>query len=96
MLRACKENRESKGSGFQKLDKVNAEAVQANLKTDFQRIAIKHHEEITKLLAKQRDYVDKIAQELLTVGEPSPAVPIQAEENILNILEDDEEPAESD
>ena len=90
MLRACKENRESKGSGFQKLDKVNAEAVQANLKTDFQRITIKHHEEVTKFLAKERDYVDKIAQELVTIKEPT-----QAEENILNILEDDEEPTES-
>ena len=57
---------------FRKQDKVNAETIQANLVADFQRIAIKHHEEDTKLVAKQRDYMDKVAQELLTVGEPMP------------------------
>ena len=47
------------------MDKVNVEAVQANLKKNFERIAIKHHEEVTKLLAKQLDNVDKIEQDYL-------------------------------
>ena len=67
----------------------------SNLKTDFHRIAIKHDEEVTNLQAKQQDYVDKIAQELLTVGETFPITPTQAEENILNIPEEDKEPPES-
>ena len=93
VLRADKANRNLKGSGFWKLDKANAEAVQANLKADFQRIAITHHEEIAKLLSKQWEYVEQIAKEALTVAEP---VLPAAEENILHILEDDEEdPAES-
>ena len=88
MLRADKANRDLKGSGFWKLDKETAEAVQANLKADFQRIAVTHHEEITKLLVKQRQYVKKIAEEALTVAEP---VRPAAEDSILHILEDDEE-----
>ena len=56
---------------------------------------IKHHEEVTKLLAKLRDYMDKIALELLTVREPIPTTSTHREENILNILEDDDDPAES-
>ena len=67
----------------------------SNLKTDFHRIAIKHDEEVTNLQAKQQDYVDKIAQELLMVGEHFPAASTQAEEKILNTLSDDKEPAES-
>ena len=51
---------------------------------------------MTKHLVKQRDYVDKIAQELLTVDELIPTMAPNAEENILHILEeDDEDPAES-
>ena len=46
VLRADKANRDIKGPKFWKLDKVNAEVVQANLKIDFQRITIKHHEEV--------------------------------------------------
>ena len=44
-------------------------------------------------MSKEREYVEKIRKEALTVAEPIlPA----AEENILHILEDDEEdPAES-
>ena len=94
MVRADKANRDIKGPGFWKLDKAKAEAVHANLTTDLQRIMIKHHEEITKLLTKQREYVKQIAEEALTVAEPlRPA----AEDNILHILDDDEEedPAES-
>ena len=92
-LRADKANWDMKGSGFWKLDKANAEAVQANLKVDFQRIAITHHEEIAKLLSRQREYVEQIAKEALTVAEP---VLLAAQENILHILVDDEEnPAES-
>ena len=75
MLRVDRANRDIKGPGFWRLDKANAEAVQANLNADFQRIAIKHHEEVTKLLTKQRDYVDKITQEQLIVGEPIPTTP---------------------
>ena len=93
VLRADKANRDLKGSGFWKLDKANAEAVQANLKADFQRIAFTHHEEITKLLAKQREYVKQIAEEALTVAEP---IRLAAEDSILHILDDEEEnPAES-
>ena len=94
MLRADKANRDIKGSGFWKLDKANAEAVQANLTADFQRIAYTHIEEISKLLIKQRDYVGSITEETLKVAEPlRPA----AEDSILHILEDDdtENPAES-
>ena len=87
--------RELKGPRFWKLDKLNAEAVQENIKTDFQWIAIKHHEEVTKLLDKQQDYEEKIAQELLSVGEPLPITRTHAKENILNILDDDKEPTES-
>ena len=83
-----KANRNLKGFGLSKLDKDNAEAVQANLKADFQRIAITHHEEIEKLLSKQREYVEQIAKEAFTVAEPVLSV---AEENILHTLEDDEE-----
>ena len=57
--------------------------VHGNLKADFQRIAITHHEEIAKLLAKQREYVEQIATEALTVAEP---VLPAAEKNILHIL----------
>ena len=48
VLRADKANWGLKGSRFWKLDKANAEAVQANLKVDFQWIAITDHE-IAKL-----------------------------------------------
>ena len=65
VLRADKANRDLKGSGFWKLDKANAEAVQANLTADFQRIAFTHHEEITKLLTKQWEYVKQIVEERL-------------------------------
>ena len=92
VLRADKANRDLKGSGFWKLDKETAEAVQANLKVDFQWIAFTHHEEITKLLIKQREYVKKIAEEALTIAEP---VRPAAEDSILHILEDEENPAES-
>ena len=96
MLWADKENHDKKGSRFWKLNKVNEEAVQANLKSDFQRIAINQHEEVKKLLVKQQEYMEKIAQELLMVGEPIPASVTHREENILNILEDDkEEPVQS-
>ena len=91
MLRADKANRDIKGPGFWKLEKANAEAVQANLKADFQRIAITHHEEIAKLLTKQQEYVEKIAQEALMVSEPLPLISAPDEENILHILEDDDE-----
>ena len=93
VLQVDKVNRDLKGSRFWKLDKANAEAVQANLTADFQRIAFTHHEEITKLLSKQREYVKQIAEEALTVAEPlRPA----AEDNILHILDEDkEDPAES-
>ena len=74
-----------KGPGFWKLDEVNAEAVQANLKVDLQRISIKHHEEVMKLMAKQR---------LLTIGEPIGPTTTQVDESILNILEDEDEPVE--
>ena len=40
MPRADKENMDIKGPGFWKLDKANTEAVQANLKAYFQRMAI--------------------------------------------------------
>ena len=91
MLRADKASRDIKGSGFWKLDKANAEAVQANLTADFQRIAYAHIEEINTLLIKQRDYVDKITEETLKVAEPlQPA----GEDSILHILDDDEEEAE--
>ena len=76
------------------MDKANAEAVQANLTEDFQRIAHAHIEEVNKLLIKQRDYVSGITEEMLKVAEPlQPA----AEDSILHILEDDdaEDPAES-
>ena len=86
-------NRNLKGSGFWKLDKANTKTVQANLKADFQQIAITYHEEIAKLLSKQREYVEQIAKEALTVTDH--VIPV-VEENILHILEDDEEdPAES-
>ena len=83
-----------KGLRFWKLDKANVEAVHANLTADFQRIAFTHHEEITKLLIKQREYVAKIAEEALTVAEPLRPT---AEENILHIFDDEEaeDPAES-
>ena len=35
--------------------------------------------------------MDKIAQELLTVGEPMPTAVTHGEENILNILVDDKD-----
>ena len=76
-----------------KLDKFNAEVVQANLKADFQRIAFKHHEEVTKLKVQQRDYVEKIAQELLMVRKLIVPTITQADESILNILEDEDDPA---
>ena len=41
-----------------------------------------------KLLSKQREYVEQIAKEALTVAEP---VLLAAEENIMHILEDNEE-----
>ena len=94
LLRTDKANQDLKGPRFWKLDKVKVEVVQANLKMDFQRIAIKHHEEVTKLMAKQRDYLEQLTHELLMVGEPMPTVPTHGEENILNILEDDDDPAE--
>ena len=50
---------------------------------------MKHHEELTNLLAKQWEYVDKMAQEILAVGQPFLAAPTHMEENILNILQDD-------
>ena len=96
VIRAYKENREIEGPGFWKLDKANVEAVQANLKVDFQRIALTHHKEIAKLLTKQREYVKQIADEALSVAEP---VRPAADESILHILDDDdaeeEDPAES-
>ena len=47
-------------------------------------------------MVKQQEYMEKIAQELLMVGEPIPASVTHREENILNILEDDkEEPVQS-
>ena len=93
MLRADKANQDLKGSGFWKLDKANAEVVEENLKANFQRIAITHHEEIKKLLSKQQEYVEQIAKEALTVADPLSAA---VEDNILHILDDDEEdPAES-
>ena len=52
MLQADKVNPDIKAPGFWKLDKANAEVIQVNLTADFQRIAIKLHEEITKLLTK--------------------------------------------
>ena len=58
VLRADKANRYLKGHGFWKLDKFNVEAAQANLKADLQRIVTKHQEEVTKLMAKQQNYVD--------------------------------------
>ena len=63
-----------------------------NIKEDFQRIAIKNHEEVTKLIDKQRDYVPKIVKELLTVAKPVvPTTTSQVDESILNILMNDEE-----
>ena len=93
VLRADKANRDLKGPDVWKLDKANAEAVLANLKADFQHITIKHHEEVMKLMDKQGEYVTKIIKELLAVGEL--ILTSQANESILNILEDDEETAES-
>ena len=63
------------------------------MKAVFLWTAFTHHEEIAKLLTKQRENVKKIVDEALSVAEPiRPA----AEDSILHILEDDEEnPAES-
>ena len=69
--------------------------MEANLKADFLRIVIKHHEEVTKLMDKQREYVVEIVKELLRVGEPVIPTTAQADESILNILEDEDEPVES-
>ena len=90
--KADKANWDLKGSGFWKLDKANAEAVQANLTADFQRIAYAHIEAVNKLLIKQRDYVGKITEETLKVAEPlQPAT----EDSILHILDDDDEEVEN-
>ena len=50
---------------------------------------------ITKLLTKHQEYVHKIAQEALTVAEPIPVRAAHSEDNILHILEDEEDLAES-
>ena len=94
VLRANKEIWDIKEPGFWKVEKANVEAVQANLKADFQQIAIKHHKEITKLLTKQREYVKKIEQEALTVAKPISTMTDHDDENILHILEDEEEDPE--
>ena len=85
-----KANCNLKGTGFWKQDKPNAKAVQA----DFQQIALKHHEEIMKLMEKKKEYIAEIAKELEIVGEPFvPTTISQAKgtDSILHILEDNEE-----
>ena len=87
VVRADKANQDIKGPGFWKLDKANVEAVQENLKADFQGVAITHHEEIPDLLTKQWECVKNIAQEALTVAESIPVMAAHGEENILHILD---------
>ena len=76
------------------MDKANAKAVHV----DSLQIALKHHEKITKLMEKKKEYIAEIAKELEIVGEPFvPTTISQAKgtDSILHILEDNEEPEAS-
>jgi hypothetical protein len=52
------------------LDKVNYEAVQKNLTTDFLRLALTHREEVTKLLEGQEALVHCMQTEMEAVTQP--------------------------
>ena len=63
-------------------------------------MALKHHEEIIKLMEKQKEYVAKIVTELHSVSEPlvtaSNTQEIDRTGSILYVLEDDDDkPVES-
>jgi hypothetical protein len=89
VLRADKANRELRGLEFWKLDKANCEAVQKNLTTDFMRIALKHREEITKLLEHQEETVRAMHVEMKAVAEP--VVPTAPESRAPEEEEEDDE-----
>jgi hypothetical protein len=70
VLRANKANRDLRGPGFWKLDKVNCKAVQKNLTTDFLRLSLIHREEVTKLLEEHDALVRRMQTEMEAVVEP--------------------------
>jgi hypothetical protein len=45
-------------------------AIQKNLTTNFMRIALSHHEEVTKLLVEHEELVRKMNMEMEAVAEP--------------------------
>jgi hypothetical protein len=90
VLRADKANRDLRGPGFWKLDEANCEAVQKNLTTDLLRLALNHHEAITKLLEGQETLVSNMRTEIETVAEQVvPAEPTGAVKG--SEYDDDEE-----
>jgi hypothetical protein len=88
VLRVDKANRDLRGPGFWKLDKVNCEAVQKNLTIDFLCLALIHREEVTRLLEEHDALVRRMQTEMEAVAEPVVPVsqPTEAAEE-----EDDEE-----
>jgi hypothetical protein len=104
VLRADKANRDLRGPGFWKLDKVNCEAVQKNLTTNFLRLALSHRE-VTKLLEEHDALVRRMQTEMEAIAElVVPAQPTGAAEaveddnketadeqepSILNVLNED-------
>jgi hypothetical protein len=70
VLRADKANWDLCGPGFWKLDQANCEAVQKNLTTDFMRIALSYHEEVTKLLEQHEELFRKMHTEMEAIAEP--------------------------
>jgi uncharacterized coiled-coil protein SlyX len=94
VLRADKANRNLRGPGFWKLDKVNCEAVLKNLTTDFLRLALIHREEVTKLLAEHDELVRRMQTEMEAVVEPVvPATKLTGASEAVE-EEDDEETAD--
>jgi hypothetical protein len=73
------------------LDQANCEAVQKNLRTNFLRLALIRHEEVTKLLGEHDELVWRMQTEMEAVAElvrPGSLQTEGAEE------EDDEETAD--
>ena len=66
------------------------------MKADFQQIALRHHEEVMKLVEKQNQYVAEIEAKLLTDAKPfvlnsTMGMIVDADALILHMLEDDKE-----
>ena len=93
--RDLKASKFRKGPGFWKLDRANGKVMQGNLRADFQRIVLEHHQEATKLMEKQNQYIAEFEAELLTVAEPfvssNIGMAVEAKASILHVLESNDE-----